>query len=241
MSFDLEKLQAVAELGDVIRLHNEALDRLQAFRKARPYMVMPNLMKMVEENLKENLQVLYKEFNNLHKPAEEQTRYICNECKMAFVVKLPGGICDECRARLATKPRDYVLHPITPEEDEVSPEESEMAVAAGEGEAAADEANEAIAADVENAAAGDKQPVDVDEVVATETEAPTAEPAVDDMTDDFQKFMAMAGGGNTQGNEAAPKSENVADGSAIPGNADTGDEQVDSQESKETAAGDDKR
>jgi hypothetical protein len=110
VSFDLEKMQAVAELGEVIRLQNEAMDRLRAFRQARPYLIMPNLAKMVEENMKENVQVLYKELNNLHKPAEQQTRYICDDCKMAFLVKLPGGICDECRARRGTKPRDYVVN-----------------------------------------------------------------------------------------------------------------------------------
>lgn len=110
MSFDLEKMQAYAELGEVIRLQNEAMDKLAAFRKARPAMIMPNLAKMVEENMKENVQVLYKELNNLHKPAEQQTRYICNDCKMAFLVPLPGGICDECRANRTSKPREYVLY-----------------------------------------------------------------------------------------------------------------------------------
>ena len=116
MSFDLEKFQAVAELGEVIRLQNEALDRLQDFRKARPYLIMPNLAKMVEENMKESAQVLYKELNNLHRPAEQQTHYICDDCKMAFLVKLPGGICDECRARRAASPREYVVNapPVNP-------------------------------------------------------------------------------------------------------------------------------
>ncbi len=118
MSFDLEKLQAVAELGEVIRLQNEALDRLKAFRKARPYMMMPNLAKMVEENLKENVMVLYKELNNLHKPAEEQVRYICRECHMAFIVQLPGGLCDECRARQSSGgPRDYTPYQGSDDED----------------------------------------------------------------------------------------------------------------------------
>lgn len=125
--FDLEKMQAIAELGEVIRLQNEALERLAAFRKARPYMMMPNLAKMVEENLKENVTVLYKELNNLHKPAEQQTRYICKECKMAFVSALPGGICDECRARLAPgQPHDYVPHVATVgEDDEIIREETD--------------------------------------------------------------------------------------------------------------------
>ena len=97
MSSDLDKLQAVAELGDVIRLQNEALDKLVAFRKSKPHLMMPNLAKMVEEDIKENVQVLYKELNNLHRPSEQQERYICKECEMAFLVRLPGGICDECR------------------------------------------------------------------------------------------------------------------------------------------------
>lgn len=119
MSFDLEKLQAVAELGEVIRLQNEALERLTAFRKARPYIMMPNLAKMVEENLKENIMVLYKELNNLHKPAEQQTRYICQQCKMAFLVPLPGGICDQCRARQSgSGPREYVPYQGTDAEDD---------------------------------------------------------------------------------------------------------------------------
>lgn len=202
MSFDLDKLQAVAELGDVIRHHNEALDRLTAFRKARPYMVMPNLMKVVEENLKENLQVLYKEFNNLHKPAEQQTRYICNDCKMAFLVKLPGGICDECRVKRATKPRDYVLQPHTDAEDDDLPRESDMIPGAGEGELAEAEKNEEIAADVENATTGDKPPVDVEEVVASESRpAESPESRDDGMSEDFQKFMAIAGGAATSGSE----------------------------------------
>ena len=127
MSFDLDKLQAVAELGEVIRLHNDAVDKLQAFRKERPHLIMPNLAKIVEENLKENMQILYKELNNLHRPAEQQTRYICNECKMAFLVRLPGGICDECRARLATKPRDYTVHATPVDMNEQPAEEAPLA------------------------------------------------------------------------------------------------------------------
>lgn len=121
MSFDLDKLQAIAELGEVIRLHNDAMEKLAAFRKSQPHLIMPNLAKMVEENLKDNVQVLYKELNNLHRPAEQQTRYVCKECNMAFLVKLPGGICDECRARLSSKPRDYTVH-ATPVDVNPAPE-----------------------------------------------------------------------------------------------------------------------
>jgi hypothetical protein len=105
LNFDLDKLQAAAELGEVIRLQNQALEQLASFRKLRPNLIIPNLAKMVEENLKENVQILYKELNNLHKPQAEQRRHICRICNMAFAVALPGGICDECRSKQAVTPR----------------------------------------------------------------------------------------------------------------------------------------
>ncbi len=155
MSFDLDKMQAVIELGEVIRLQNEALERLVAFRKARPNLMMPNLAKMVEENLKENVQVLYKELNNLHKPPEQQTRYICKECQMAFLTSLPGGICDECRAKKgSSQPRAYGPQaPSPPDEQEtatvdsaVTPDAPRVDSATGDEEAVEDAYKSAIGA-----------------------------------------------------------------------------------------------
>jgi len=194
VSFDLEKLQAVAELGEVIRLQNEALERLAAFRKERPYLMMPNLAKMVEENIKENVTVLYKELNNLHKPAAQQTRYICRECQMAFVVSLPGGICDECRARLGSKPRSYELPVITAEEEDVNPQvESESGMldeTAATSDSAMAEAAEDVAHDLSVA-----EPVDVTasdaEVPSDETETHVEEENVYELSMDDDSDLSM--------------------------------------------------
>lgn len=255
MSFDLEKFQAVAELGDVIRLQNEAMDRLQQFRKARPYLIMPNLAKMVEENMKENLQVLYKELNNMHKPAEQQTRYICDDCHMAFLVKLPGGICDECRAKQATQPREYVVNapPVDPtagDDDEagvaaappadataqmdpsdIKAQSTDIsAVAAGSDVPMDETSEEEIAADAERAATGDKLPIEQETIITeaepadvsgadsmTVTEANAAaqgdEDAAEEMSEEFRRFMEMAGTEDFQsGQPAAPGDTDGASG-----------------------------
>lgn len=224
MSFDLEKFEAVAELGEVIRLQNEAMDRLKDFRKSRPYLIMPNLAKMVEENMKENVQVLYKELNNLHRPAEQQTRYICQDCQMAFLVKLPGGICDECRSKRSTKPREYVVN--APPFDPNAPDDnnSENQTPAPVGDATDiiaetvdtgdvpmdDQSREGVAADAEHAAAGDKLPIEEEAAI---TENPPADvsgadseiitqgnaaaegdtEAEEEMSEEFKRFMEMAG------------------------------------------------
>lgn len=199
MSFDLEKLQVVAELGEVIRLQNEAMQSLVAFRKARPYIMMPNLAKMVEENMKENMQVLYKELNNLHKPASEQTRYICDDCKMAFLVKLPGGLCDECRAKQAVKPRDYVLpDPSTLSNDDDVKADAEEIAAVMDAAPAADDA----------AASPQDAPLD------SATDAPEPEPGDDAPVD--PAFIEPNKGNITESatDEAPPVDEESAAGIA---------------------------
>jgi hypothetical protein len=96
---DYEQLLIFNELSEIIRWHNQCLDRMKGFREKYPYLVPPNVAKMVEENLKENVQVLYRELNHLHKPKTEKQRYVCRECHSVFYVKLPNGLCDECRAK----------------------------------------------------------------------------------------------------------------------------------------------
>lgn len=119
MSFDPDKLQAAAQLGEVIRLHNETLEKLREFRRLRPYALPPNMVVMAEENLKENVQVLYKELNHLHKPAAERRRHACRQCHHVFAVSLPGGICDECRSRqgVPSQPAAYGMWPASPESE----------------------------------------------------------------------------------------------------------------------------
>lgn len=99
MGLDYEQLLITNEFGEIIRWHNQCLERLKAFRTSYPYLMAPNVAKMMEENVKENVQMLYREFNNLHKPKTEQRRHVCRECHSVFAVSLPGGICDECRSR----------------------------------------------------------------------------------------------------------------------------------------------
>jgi ribosomal protein L37AE/L43A len=96
---DREILDNAAELGEIIRLHNEAVERLRAFRARRPYLIAPNLHSMFDGNLKDNIEVLYREFNNLTKPKEAIRQYVCTQCHSVFVQRLPGGICDECKSR----------------------------------------------------------------------------------------------------------------------------------------------
>lgn len=193
MNFDLDKLQAVAELGEVIRLQNEALERLATFRKQRPHMIMPNLAKVVEENIKENVMVLYKELNNLHKPAEQQTRYICKECNLAFLVSLPGGICDECRAKIGpSQPRNYVPYQGKDDDDD------ESAAAITE---PAEQVSENDTAEVEPTADAPDQKTDGSDTVepaSSETDTAEAKPgtqtdaASGDAGDDISKLYASS-------------------------------------------------
>jgi hypothetical protein len=98
---DREVLTNAADLGEIIRLHNEAVERLKAFRATRPYLIAPNMVGMLEGNLKDNVEVLYRELNNLTKPRSATKQYVCGQCHSVFLQRLPGGICDECRSRSA--------------------------------------------------------------------------------------------------------------------------------------------
>jgi hypothetical protein len=117
MSFSPDIMKTAIELGEVIRLQNEALEKLRAFREARPYAIAPNLFRMIEENLKENVQMLYKELNQVHKPPTERKRHVCRQCHHVFAIALPGGLCDECRSKPAGQPAAYGVWPVTPESE----------------------------------------------------------------------------------------------------------------------------
>lgn len=99
VSLSYEQLLITNELSEIIRWHNQCLDRLHSYRESYPYLLAPNLAKMMEENLKENVQMLYRELNNLHKPKTEQRRHVCRQCHSVFAMALPGGICDQCRSK----------------------------------------------------------------------------------------------------------------------------------------------
>ncbi len=105
MGMDYEQLLIFNELSEIIRWQNQSLERMKTFREKYPYLIPPNVARMVEENLKENVQILYRELNHLHKPKEQKQRYVCRECHGVFFVRLPAGLCDECRAKLAAPSR----------------------------------------------------------------------------------------------------------------------------------------
>ena len=107
MKLDYEQLLITNELSEIIRWHNQTLERLRSYREQYPYLLPPNVGKMMEENLKENTQMLYRELNNLHKPKTEQRRHVCRHCHHVYAMALVGGICDECRSRMAHSQPDY--------------------------------------------------------------------------------------------------------------------------------------
>lgn len=104
MPIDYEQLVIINELSEIIRLHNTCIERMRTYRKSYPFLVPPNVATMIEENLKENVQMLYNELNNVYKPRSEQRRYTCKRCHGVFAVSLPSGVCDECRSKVETQP-----------------------------------------------------------------------------------------------------------------------------------------
>jgi hypothetical protein len=131
LALDYEQLLITNELSEIIRWHNQCLDRLRSYRETYPYLLAPNVAYMLEDNLKENVQMLYRELNNLHKPKTEQRRHVCSQCHGVFAASLPGGICDECRGR-GVRPQPPPARAAeavedsdgpTPDHDEHSPEE----------------------------------------------------------------------------------------------------------------------
>ena len=100
---DYEKTLRVNELASIIRLHEQASAAIKRFREAYPYLVAPNLLKMLEDNLRENVIALNKELAQLQmggkRPGQDPARFVCKQCHQKFTVALRGGLCDECRAK----------------------------------------------------------------------------------------------------------------------------------------------
>ena len=93
------------EFSEIIKLLNQTIERLQRFREAYPYLIAPNVFEVLEENLKENTQVMYREFQNIMRgngPHYDQ-KYVCKKCKKVFMISLPHGLCDECRGNMSTE------------------------------------------------------------------------------------------------------------------------------------------
>ena len=149
MSYTEANLIITQELSEIIQLHNQAHAQLEKYRKAYPYLLAPNLAAMMGDNLKDNLQVLYKELANLHRSDDAKDRHACAICHRVFAARLPGGVCDECKARfIPPKPAYGLALPDDPDavnpavlteeakqppydEDEEPPELSEITVEPG--------------------------------------------------------------------------------------------------------------
>jgi hypothetical protein len=102
---DYEVMLRVNELSEIIRLHRHAEGKLKRFRESYPYLIAPNVLSLLEENLRDNMQVLNKEMQQLQAgkqgPVGDQSRYVCKRCHQKFTAVLPDGLCDQCRAREA--------------------------------------------------------------------------------------------------------------------------------------------
>jgi hypothetical protein len=102
---DYEIMLRVNELAEIIKLHQQTASRLKRFREAYPYLIAPNLLELLEDNLRDNVSVLTKEMGQLQSgkqtAAGDPARYICKQCSMKFTVALPDGLCDQCRAKQA--------------------------------------------------------------------------------------------------------------------------------------------
>ena len=100
---DYEMMLRINELAEIIKLHRHAEDRLKRFRGAYPYLIAPNVIEMLEDNLRDNAAVLTKEMGQLQATkgsrAGDASRYICKRCHAKFAVALPGGLCDQCRSK----------------------------------------------------------------------------------------------------------------------------------------------
>jgi hypothetical protein len=108
MGMDSEQLMIFGELSEIIRGQNMCIELMKSFREKYPYLIPTNVARMVEENLKENVQILYRELNHLHKPPQEKRRHVCRGCHGVFFTALPGGLCDECRSKAeATQQPQY--------------------------------------------------------------------------------------------------------------------------------------
>ena len=100
---DYETMLRVNELAEILKLHHHAVARLKRFRQAYPYLIAPNVLEMVEGNLRDNLTALTKEMGQLQTgkqtPVGDPSRFVCKNCHMKFTIALAGGLCDECRAK----------------------------------------------------------------------------------------------------------------------------------------------
>lgn len=93
------------EFSEIIKLLNQAIERLQRFKESYPYLIAPNVFDVLEANLKENTQVMYRELQNIMRSdgSHYDKKYVCKNCKKVFMISLPDGLCDECRGNMGSE------------------------------------------------------------------------------------------------------------------------------------------
>jgi hypothetical protein len=99
---DIEQQFIMNEFAEIIKYHNTSLERLKRFAEAYPYLIAPNVLELIEHNLKDNITLLYREFQGLQnqKDKKYQKKFVCNKCHQVFLSSLPDGICDKCRSKI---------------------------------------------------------------------------------------------------------------------------------------------
>ncbi len=102
MPKDYDRQLRANEFSQIIKVHNDALERIQRFREAYPYLMAPNVFETLEHNVKENVQIMYRELQNIHRKEgpHYEKKYVCKRCHRVFMTSLQDGLCDECRAQL---------------------------------------------------------------------------------------------------------------------------------------------
>ena len=89
---EYEELFILNEFSEIIKNHNSALEKLKRFREAYPYLIAPNIFDMLQHNLKENTQILFREMNGMKDQKNKQysKRHTCRVCHKVYMMSLPG-------------------------------------------------------------------------------------------------------------------------------------------------------
>lgn len=101
-------IDVISEFCAIIGKVNELRRHVQNLENNHPDYVPERFIKLWQSNLRETSEVMMKEFHELRNGRKEKkynAKHICKKCHSVFLMPLPGGVCDECRAAAVTKPR----------------------------------------------------------------------------------------------------------------------------------------
>lgn len=122
---EYEEIFVLNEFSEIIKQHNSALDKLKRFQEGYPYLIAPNIFDTLQHNLKENTQILFREMSGLHNQKDKKydKKYVCKVCHQVYMMKLRGGICDECRGKYGDKVYQMVDDKNKDSETDTQPDE----------------------------------------------------------------------------------------------------------------------